>query len=354
MSQSNELFMNKKNIIKNLIIVLALGMGINIFFSFFVDFKEIGEAMKTVKFEYFLIPFFIYIIIYIIESLRLKIILRLFEYKISFNDAFFNSSMGYLFSFLTPLASGGQPFQIYHLKTLNIKARESSSIIISRFVENTISIIAIILLFIRKIFDIVYNTNLNEKILFFGLITSLFFAIFFLFFLIRPDLIGKFAKKIENTRFVLFLEKKLNKKNLAEKINKWTLELKNSVNILWKKNLYIMIIDIMLGILILLLQAYSMYYVFFEIMKINMDFFEFSLIYFLIMLVSFYVPTPGASGGIESAYIIVFLDFFNHKSLIVLSVFIWRISTYYLQILFSLILLVLYFRKNKGGKYLDA
>ncbi|WGS65028.1 lysylphosphatidylglycerol synthase transmembrane domain-containing protein [Marinitoga aeolica] len=354
MSQSSPGFINKKNIIKNLIFVLALGLGINIIFSFYTDFGKMGEALKTIKLGYFLIPFFVYIVVYLIESLRLTIVLRLFKYKISFKDSFFNSAMGYLFSYLTPLASGGQPFQIYHLKTLNVKARESSSIIISRFVENTISIIIIILIFIRRVLDIVYTTNLNRKILFLGLVTSLFFAIFFLFFLIRPDYIGKFAKKIETTKFIILLEKKFNKQKLSEKINKWTIELKNSVTILWRENLYIMILDIFLGLIVLLLQAYSMYYLFFKIIKIDMNFFEFSLIYFLIMLVSFYVPTPGASGGIESAYILVFLDFFKNKSLIVLSIFLWRISTYYLQIFFLFILMGIYFRKTKGDLHIGT
>lgn len=351
MSQIDTTYMKKNKIIKNLIIVLILGMVINIIFSLYTDFGKMLDNLKEVKLNFVLIPFFIYIVVYIIESIRLKIVLNVFNYKISFKDSFFNNVMGYFFSFLTPLATGGQPFQIYHLKALNIKARESSSIIISRFVENIISIIAIVMIFLGKVLNIVYTTNLNRKILFLGLITSLFFAFFFLIFLMRPDYIGKFAKKIENTKFISFLEKKFRKKDLSEKINKWTMELKDSVSTLWKKNLYIMILDILLGMVVLLLQVYSMYFIFYEIMKIQMNFFEFSLIYFLLLLVSFYVPTPGASGGIESVFILVFLDFFSSKSLIVLSVFLWRISTYYLQILFQFIIFILYFKEyTNGGK----
>ena len=192
--------------------------------------------------------------------------------------------------------------------------------------------------------NIIVKSGFNSKILLIGLLSSLFFAIFFLFLLIRPDFIAKFAKKLENTKFMLIIEKKINKKNLSGKIINWTLELKNSIALLWKKNFLIMIFDILLCIFQLILQPYAMYYLFIKILEINMNFLDFSLIYYLVFLISFYIPTPGASGGIESVFILVFLDFFANKEKIALVIFIWRLTTYYLQIFFQIILLMIYLK----------
>jgi hypothetical protein len=345
-SQSKPL--DTKKLLKNIFTVFILGIIINVFLSFYMDFSDLNQSLTNVKIYHLFIPFFSYIFIYIIESLRLVIVLRILKYKIPFKEAFFNSVMGYLFSFLTPIATGGQPFQIYHLKMLNIKARESSSIILSRFVENILTIILIIIIFMKEVMNILYNMDLNKNILFLGLFTSIFFAIIFLFFLIRPDLIGTFIRKIENTKIILFIEKKTNKKNIALALEKWTQELKESVSILWGKNIHIMILDILLGVLVLLLQSFSMYYIFDILLNINMNYFHFTLIYFLILIISFYIPTPGASGGIEGVYILVFSNLVKKKSMVILSIFLWRLTTYYFQIFFGLLLLMFYMKISKS------
>jgi uncharacterized membrane protein YbhN (UPF0104 family) len=48
-----------------------------------------------------------------------------------------------------------------------------------------------------------------------------------------------------------------------------------------------------------------------------------------------YVPTPGASGGVEGAFTMVYAGLTGALGPTVVAIFVWRFATYYLLILFD-------------------
>ncbi|NUU95111.1 hypothetical protein XO10_02235 [Marinitoga sp. 1135] len=326
----NKIF-NKKMIIKNILLAIFIGLAVNIVFIFYSDFEKIKETILYTKLSDFFIPFIIFIAVYIIEAIRLDIVLRSLGHKITFKDAFTNSVINYLFTYITPLAMGGQPFQIYHLKMLGIKARESTAMISSKFIEYQYTVIFLIVVFISKIKFIVNQEVLSYKVLLGGFTVTIIFSIFFTALLVEPLLVIKILKKFP----------KLKKKRIL-KLESWTMELRENIAFLWKKNFFVMVIDIILGILSLMIQSYTLYVVFsYKIQNFNLDFFTFFPLYLLVYLLVFYFPTPGSSGGLEAVYVLIYSSIFKNSSNVLISILIWRIATYYFQIVFGLIMLFL-------------
>ncbi|RPJ07230.1 MAG: UPF0104 family protein, partial [Spirochaetaceae bacterium] len=146
---------NTGKIIRAVIIVIFIGIAANIIFTFFLDFNSLLTELSRVSWNHIVVPFLLYLGIYCIDSLRLKIVLHQFSLKIKFTDAFTNSVFGYLFAYLTPMATGGQPFQIYHLKSTGIDSKISANIIMSRFIIYLGSALILTLAFIPRIIVII-------------------------------------------------------------------------------------------------------------------------------------------------------------------------------------------------------
>jgi len=67
-----------------------------------------------------------------------------------------------------------------------------------------------------------------------------------------------------------------------------------------------------------------------------MNFFKFLSLLSLVNTVAYYAPTPGASGGIEGMYQLVFSPIVGSEA-VGAAILLWRIFSYYIPILIGLI-----------------
>lgn len=319
-------------IIRAIIIVTVIGFMVSIGIAFFVDFEKIIQSLLSVSWDHLAVPFFIYIGIYIIDSIRLKLVLWQFQCKIRFKEAFTNSMLGYFFAYLTPMATGGQPFQIYHLKSLGYDAKISTNIIMSRFIVYLGSALLLTLAFIPRIIELTSSFGAKSAFLFGGLTVTAVSTILIVIMFIRPDAIGHFLAKIENSFLGRFISRVSKRHNWGEAAKKWSIELRENILFLWKEKFYIIIIDVILCNIILAGQVYALVYVFMAITGVQLFFFDVFITVMLLNLVVYYIPSPGASGGIEGVYSMVFTQFSGKADLSVISIIIWRFATYYMQI----------------------
>ncbi|AEX84877.1 hypothetical protein Marpi_0433 [Marinitoga piezophila KA3] len=320
---------------KNLISLI-----ISIFIAIFtiVMIEKLTDAnllheLKKLKIEDIMISFFIYFIGYFIDTIRYKIIIRQFGTKISFFQLFYNNVMGLLFSSLTPFAAGGQPYQIYHLNKYGLDLEHSTNIVISRFI--TLMFLNLFIAFIsyNKVIYSLKNTNIESILINMGLFISVAITILILTLFLN----SKWILKILN----LFPTKRI--KKLKSKFEKWSSNLKESISFLWSEKLGYMIIDISLNFLVLIVQAFSLFYMFYKYTNIEINLFNFWIVLgamTLLNMVVYYIPTPGASGSIEASYQLVFSSILSIKSGVLISIIGWRFATYYLQILFASLLRV--------------
>ena len=326
----------RKKLITSMFWAVLIGLLANLGIAFLLDFKDILGALKKVDFNILLVPFFCYFLIYIVDSIRLIIVLGQFGIHIPLWEAFYDSVNVSLFSNLTPFASGGQPFQILHLTSIGIDSKKATNIVLSRHVEFMFTAFFIFIISIPTAIALANSMKIGRGPMYIGFIVSLSMSLFFLFTLIKPDTISRFVLRFEKTRFSHWLGKIFKKDNWAEVFHRWATSLKEEVGFLWAEKTLIMICDLLLGLFNLSLQAFSVYYILFMLTPMDATFFHIMATFVIINLVIYYIPTPGGSGSIEGSYIWIFSGMNNDPVATTVAIILWRFATYYLQILFGL------------------
>jgi len=264
------------------------------------------------------------------------------------SQGFHNSALGSFLTNLTPMAAGGQPFQIYHLQTLSVDGKTATNIILSRFVETAMTSIVMLLASTAIVFRIIRSIYGGGSIVMYaGFSVTIIFAVVFLLMLIRPDYLGKLAVAVENTRFGRFIAKISKTHDWGLRVHAWSKDLKEDVRFLWTEKLYIMIVDILLGFGNILLQGFSLYFVLTSILHMKLSYLDVLLSFVAVSQVVFYIPTPGASGSVEGAFAMVFSGLTQQPETTLVAIFLWRFATYYCHIFFGVFLFSWYMRKRK-------
>ncbi len=325
-----------KKIGRMIVIVIIIGLLVNIALTFLFGFQNTSTALRKVSWEHILVPFAIYLLIYLIDSLRLKLVMRQFGHRVRLADAYANSLMGYFFANLTPMATGGQPFQIYHLKRLGIDAKTSTNVIMSRWIEYLGSAIVLTLVFIPVILPLLTAVNAQATFLIIGFSVSVAASVVIVILFIRPDLIGRLLKGVEHSFLGRLVTRLTKRKNWGEAAHAWSRDLRSNIGFLWKEKFYIVALDIILGVLVLALQVSSLAWVLVTLVGASLNFFQVFITVLLLNLVVYYIPSPGASGGLEGVYTMVFSLYTGQPELSFIAVTVWRFATYYLQIFIGL------------------
>ncbi len=334
------------NIFKYIVIVILIGLAVNLFIAFLMDRKAVVVALQRIRIVYLAIPFGCYLMVNIVDSFRTVLVARQFGARVSLGQAFFNSVIGVLFNNLTPMGAGGQPFQIYHLQQQGLNTRIATNIILSRFVENAMVLMFILVLATPVIIDISQSFAIGGVVMLVGLAVTFVFAFFFLAALVKPNLIGRFALFIRKSSLGRWISRISRKPNWAEDLVTWSVELREEVHFLWTEKLSVMSFDTFLGIVNLLFQVTSLYYVIVVVTGFRPSYVDVLLTYVVIWQVVFYIPTPGASGSVEGAFAMVYSMLTHNPELTLIAIVVWRFATYYLHIFFGSVVLLVYLRRR--------
>jgi len=332
---------DNKILFRSLLAALIIGLGVNIGFALFMDFTDIRNSLGKVDFWVLFVPFACYFLIYLIDSARIGLVLRQFGVRIGFREAFYNSVATNLFSNLTPFASGGQPYQIYHLVSLGIDTRKATNIVLSRYVEFMFTALVIFLLGIPTALRLAGTMSVGKEPFFVGFAVTLIVSIFFILALVRPDLIGRLLLRVRHGFLGGALGKISGNRDWAEEFHRWSMMLKEETAFLWTEKLPVMMADVTLGLINLVLQAASLTYVLIRLTPLSGSAADILVAFVIINLVVYYVPTPGASGSVEGAYIWVFSGMTGVPGMTAVAVLVWRVATYYFHILFGLVVFIL-------------
>jgi len=323
-----------------LAIVLSLG-----------DIGEIFETMRTADFRYILLALLCLIIYMALYPLSLCILTKARGCEIRMRDTYNIAMTEHFFNGITPFATGGQPFQAYAYSKRGVKVSESTSLLLMNFmvfmlVTNGFAACALFY-FQRFVTD---GAMAAIAVVGFGIN---FTVLAFTFIIATNKWVCKALSK-----FVAFLCKfKWIAKFLApkaESLNEYFVQVQEAFAALIKKKGAFLLA---LFTKILSMAAYYMT-TFFILRALYIDV-PMSEIFFVICGTSFaitmvvFLPTPGSSGGIEFAFKSVFATLAAGAAASVAygGMLIWRLLTYYLVMLISL-LFYIYFeiQISKQGK----
>jgi uncharacterized protein (TIRG00374 family) len=324
-----------RRVLRFALIAVVLGFGVNAFLSLFMDRTQFIASLRKVRVVYFVVPLLLFVASHVVDSLRLMLVVAQFRIRLSFVPAFYNSAVGTFFTNITPMTAGGQPFQIYHLSVVGVPPETSTNVIMSRFVEQAMTSLLISLFFLTQISWVAASLGMGSRLVYVALGLSLSMTMLLLMVLIWPHFIGRLAMALERTRLGRLVGRVSGKHNWAPSLQRWSHRLRENVRMLWLEKTWVMALDILLGVVNIALHAYSLLFVLEGVVGVHLSFVAVAISYVILWQVVFYVPTPGASGGVEGAFALVYSGMTSALGATVVAIFVWRLATYYMLLLFD-------------------
>jgi uncharacterized protein (TIRG00374 family) len=325
----------KSGIGKNILIVVIAGLVINVVLGLVSDFRNILAAIVTAGPWDIAAPFVCGLAVFIVDSFRFILVFKQFRVRLSFGDSLYSNLIGFFFSGITPSATGGQPFQIFHFKRLGLDSTVSTNIVFSRLMVASLSqllIIAAVALSGHG-FSLFGIPGVGGYILGFGLAVSLCIFILLVVVFAKPSLLGHFALWIDRSRLGRLIGRLVKNDRWAEKFSVWSFGLGDSFKHLWSNRFGFVLVDLGLQCVDQVLWSLGLYVPFRSLTGADMSFLSFVFAFNLCGLVSSFIPTPGATGSIEATYAIVLDGFTSRTGAVPTAIMIWRFGSYYLFLL---------------------
>lgn len=336
-----------KNKIKgkiNFVFLIFLALCV-LYFTMKDDFPSIVEQMKTIRKGWLLISVLVMFVYFLLRSIPLYLFASKFKKEYSFKDAVYLTLKTEFFNGITPFASGGQPFQIYELKKQKINIAQGTNIIIQNFIVYQIALMVLGILAItyNHFFHLFKEVTFLKKLVTLGFLINLLVTIF-LFAL-------AFLERFNN----FFIKKGihlLNKFHLIKDPEKKEKEFKTYTQN-FHKGALILLQDKkrFLGLIGTNMIALMLFYLIpFFLLKGTNDQGALNALTCIVsvayvMLIGSFVPLPGATGGIEYAFMSFFGNFIGKPTISTVMI-LWRFTTYYLGIILGAITLTIKERKK--------
>lgn len=298
------------------------------------------------------LAFFSFVLLITIDAFRISYITKLTTGRFRPVVATKVSLLGRYYDNITPLATGGQPFQIYYLAKKDIPAGVASAIPLIRY------FVLMIAMFIFSIALVAFNSwvllgidpaaaTSIHVLAYIGITFNIALPFIFLTISLWP----KFGKK-----FISLILKLLRKLKLIKdyqksyyKTLKTVNEYRNSLKLMIKKKFHLLaLIIISVGEFFLLGSIPYFLCVGFGGIDPGTDsWLSIVTLYAFVMNASAILPTPGNAGGAELSFALVFagVNGISSGSIFWIVLF-WRIITYYSYILVGLIIVFIDFFRN--------
>lgn len=280
------------------------------------------------------------IIFWFLETLILYVItITVYKTKHLFIKSIKFAMIGQFFSAITPFQSGSQPAQLYIMTENGVPAGFSGSILMVKFIihQTTLTIYSILVLITNYFY---FSAKISYFLYFciFGFILNSLIIVVALLFSVND----KLTKKM-----MLGLLKILHKFRIVKNIDSTYNKLEEELISFHESSAYIgKHIGMCLNATILTFLQWTAFYTIPYCIYRSFGFSSahvwtlISAQVFLTLFMSF-IPLPGAEGGAEGGFYIIYSKFFEGNTLVP-AIFIWRIITYYFVIgvggLFTLIL----------------
>lgn len=344
--------MEKKKV-KNIILYIFYGavtIALLVFILSMNDLDKIIEVVKTADITNLMIAIGLVLVYLALYPLTLCFLVKAEKIDIKLRDVYTIGMTEHFFNGITPFSTGGQPFQIYAFSQKKVKLSNSTSLLMMNFVifMMVTNIFAICSLFY---FDKFITDSSMMVIAIIGF-TMNFLVLFFMIALATSKTIKNgiiwILTKLAKIKFLhKFLESKITQ------VNEYIEQTQEAFASLWKHKLTFVLCFVTRFITMAIYYSIT----FFILRALHIDigfeqiFFVISGSAFAITMVVF-LPTPGSSGGIEFAFSSIFaaLAIETTTSASMGGMLIWRLITYYLTMLISLIFYIVFEISNRLHK----
>jgi uncharacterized protein (TIRG00374 family) len=337
----------KKKILSTIMFILNLVLIVAVFYSFAHEQGGI-QPLSTLfankpKWQYIFVAIALYFFVVMCNTLKFLFLIRnrtkkwrpLFSMKLAV--------IGRYYDLITPLGSGGQPFEIYYLKKDGYSGDTATGIPMAKYMVWQISFMLISLYIL--IFQPHFASNTLVLILcWIGLGLTLTLFLFVLFMSITKKMGASFIVGILKLLHKIKIVKDYRK--ALFKVLKFVKQYQDCIKSFVKSPLTILLTTIatILSTIGNAIIAYFIYISFVDVPIVTP--FEIVCKCCLTELAVCFFPMPGGSGATELSFSALIGSLFPEGTLF-WGVLLWRILTYYIYIIHGLIYILYDFFKNK-------
>ena len=340
--------MKKKKSNKLNLIICAIAFVFMIFYVYFVDgFDNLVNSIQKINVGFLFIAMGLMIVYWLLEALGVHAALRATYPKAKFSRTFMTTLLGQYFNCITPSSTGGQPMQVYYFTKFGVPMSHAMTSLLSKFVMYQFVLTgysAVVLIARFNNFSTDYAPLMALVILGFIINTIVIILLFMLAFFKKPvkkmavwavKLLAKIH--IFKFRFIKSEEDKIKKiKSVEEIVDEY------HDNFVFIKKKPWLIIRLIIYNVIQLTAYFSISYVIYLGFGLSgTDYLTIISCQAFVLMISGFMPLPGALGAAEGSYTLFFSNIFigsDGTKYVGISTFIWRFLTFYLPIIAGLIL----------------
>lgn len=306
--------------------------------------EEILKALQAMNPVFIVICLIFMVGYWLSESATVHTILKTLHPDAKFRNTFTNTIIGQYFNCITPAASGGQPMQAYYFVKMSVPLSAGLTALLSRFIVYQF-VLTIYSIFTLCVGFNQFGNDLSEK----GLMPFVFIGFgvntLVIIFLLGIALWKSGTLKVINALITLLAKMKILKNPMKQRVyfSREVNKFHENFNFL-KKNV-IVIVKACFFTFIQLTLYLSISYVLYRGFGLE----GVSLLQILsyqafVLMISSFIPLPGAMGAAELGYSGFFKNIFNEYTGV--STMLWRILTFYLPIIVGMVFLLTL--KKKG------
>ena len=266
---------------------------------------------------------------WLLEAYVLHLFCRHLNPDWSFGKSFYIGMIELFYSALTPFAMG-EPMEIYNMTKIGMDMGTASSIVaVKSLVHHGVTFFYSLLLISFELSYFQTRVSNFSFIALFGLITNSIFIIGVLLFMINEKLTNSILQAC--ARFLDKIKMRKLSQKFYHKIHDELLVFHDSSKTIGKS--YALYFYAIFLTLVQITVASLISYFVYRSFNLNGES-VFTMVAgdtFVTMVASF-IPLPGSSGGAEGGFYLFFREFFG--TTIIPAITLWRISTYYINILF--------------------
>ncbi len=328
-----------------LLILVALSIAMLFTLGRYVSGEDtpqltLPELLRTVNYRRFALLVAVIAFYILVESGKYAYMLKIYTGKFHFRISLKTMFLGKYYDGITPLSTGGQPFQIYYLHKKGIPSGAADVIPIARYIVSIFFLTALSVILLALTPRYVPGSTVTKTVLiisWISLVINLSLPTAIILFSVFPR---------PCKRFILLLVKLLHKLHIVKRpyrteikfvreMSDYSAALKQFLHEFYK-----FIPLLFLCILECLLFVTLPFFVVISIANIPLTWqtgVELAMQIACLVIISRYtallIPTPGNTGALEAASSLVFVTVAGIGSVLGWVVLVWRFCTYYVYIL---------------------
>ena len=323
---------------KGLIIFIVLAFGGNAFILLKTVDKHTINTIFASNVLYLLAAFLLVLISWTWDTIRFCALARSAEEKVSFKLGLVLTWLHYFGCAVTPMQSGGGPFQVYVLYKNGIAIGKGIAITMLR------TMLTVLLLSIIVPLSLIIDPSvLNQNVFVKGVVGYVFIVIlmtwsFILFTVLRPDLVKKAGQV-----FTIWLKRfKIIKKERVLPWSRWISRETDNYSLNIKLSFSSGKWDFLLAVVcsaLHLLTIFSILPCLMLAMGLPFSFTQTILTQAIFMFVLYFIPTPGASGVAEVGGAAIFTTLMAENMAGIMAIT-WRFYTEYISVFMGVMIVI--------------